>query len=195
MTEAELVRLAKAGDRSAMTELLSAHATQAYRLALHIVRNTADADDATQNAFVKAFTKLDRFDERRPFAPWLLQIVTREALNLLRAEKTRFAFWQRQASVMETEDSPESIVLDSVQHRDVARAVNRLKTNDRLVLTLSYFMGLNEAETAVAMGIKRGTVKWRKHKALARLRTVVEREFPHLSEAALGPLGAEGAPR
>ena len=188
----ELVRRAKAGDRSAMTELLGAHATQAYRLALHIVRNQADAEDAIQNAFVKAFTNLDRFDERRPFAPWLLRIVTRESLNLLRAEKTRFAFWQRQPKVVETEDSPESVVLDSAVHRDVVAAVNRLKTKDRLVLTLSYFMGINEAEIAETMGIKPGTVKWRKHKALGRLRKIVEREFHGLGEAALGPLGPEG---
>lgn len=192
MTEPDLIRRAKAGDRQAMTELLSGHATRAYRLALHVVRNKADAEDATQNAFVKAFTNLDRFDERRPFAPWLLRIVTRECLNLLRAEKTRFAFWQRQAKVVETEDPPESVVLESVVHRDVVAAVNRLKTKDRLVLTLSYFLGLSEAEIAETMGIKRGTVKWRKHKALERLRTVVEREFPELGEAALGTLGPEG---
>ena len=119
MSEPDLARRAKAGDRSAMTELLSAHTTQAYRLALHIVRNHADAEDASQNAFVKAFTNLDRFDERRPFAPWLMRIVSRESLNVLRAEKTRFAFWRRQPRYVETEDSPESIVLDSVVHRDV----------------------------------------------------------------------------
>ena len=195
MSDLELVRRAKAGDHAALTELLSAHTKQAYRLALHIVRNRADAEDATQNAFVKAFTNLDRFDERRPFAPWLFRIVSRECLNLLRAEKTRFAFWQRQAKVVETEDPPESVVLESVVHRDVVAAVNRLKTKDRLVLTLSYFLGLSEAEIAETMGIKRGTVKWRKHKAIERLRNVVEREFPGLGEAALGTLGPEGTSR
>ncbi len=195
MTEPELVRLAKAGDRSAMTELLSAHATQAYRLALHMVRNQADAEDASQNAFVKAFTNLDRSDERRPFAPWLMRIVSRESLNVLRAEKTRFAFWHRQERTVETEDSPESMVLDSVVHLDVVAAVNRLKTKDRLVLTLSYFMGFSEAEIAETMRIKPGTVKWRKHKALERLRKIVEREFPGLGEAALGTLGPEGTSR
>ena len=64
-----------------------------------------------------------------------------------------------------------------------------------MVLTLSYFMGFSEAEIAETMGIKRGTVKWRKHKALQRLRSVVEREFPNLGEAALGPLRPEGTTR
>jgi len=194
LTEPELIRRAKAGDRQAMTELLSVHATQAYRLGLNITHNKADAEDAVQNAFVKAFTNLNRFDESRPFAPWLLRIVSREALNLVRAEKTRFTFWRRQPQPVEEQDA-ETIALDSVEHQAVVRAVARLKGPDRLALTLSYFMGLNEAEIAEAMGVKRGTVKWRKHRALERLRTIVEREFPELGEAVLEPLEPEGTNR
>ena len=178
-----------------MAELIGTHATQAHRLALQIVRNQADAEDATQTAFIKAFTNLGRFEERRPFAPWLFRIVAREALKVLRAERTRLAFWQRQARVTESEEAVESAVVVKVEHQELWRAVNRLKDDDRLVFTLSYFMGFSEAEISEAMGIKRGTVKWRKHKALARLRELVKREFPGLGEAALGTLGSEGTTR
>ncbi len=195
MTEQELIRRAKAGDRAAVAELLGAHATQAHRLALHIVRNQADAEDATQTAFVKAFTNLGRFDERRPFAPWLLRIVAREALKVLRAERTRFAFWQRQARVTESEEAVESAVVVKVEHQELWRAVNRLKDDDRLVLTLSYFMGLAEADVAEVLGIRRGTVKSRKHNALARLRALVEREFPELQQAVLERPGSGGTAR
>ena len=61
--------------------------------------------------------------------------------------------------------------------------MNRLNTNDRVVLTLSYFMGLSEGDVATALGIKPGTVKSRKHNALSRLRALVEREFPGLRHA------------
>jgi len=183
VTEQDLIRRAKAGNRAAAGELLSAHATQAYRLALHIVRNQADAEDATQTAFVKAFTNLRRFDEQRRFAPWLLRIVGREALKVLRAERTRLAFWQRNAQVAQSQETVESAVMVMVEHEELWRAVNRLKDDDRLVLTLSFFMGLSEADVAEALGIKRGTVKSRKHNALKRLRAVVEREFPELGDA------------
>ncbi len=195
MTEQELIRRAKSGDRAAVAELLGTHATQAHRLALHIVRNQADAEDATQTAFVKAFTNLGRFDERRPFAPWLLRIVAREALKVLRAERTRFAFWQRQAPAAESEDPVESAVVVRVEHQELWRAVNRLKDDDRLVLTLSYFMGMSEAEVAEILRIRRGTVKSRKHNALARLRALVEREFPELQHAVLERPGSEGTAR
>ena len=180
MTEPDLVHKAKASDRAALGELLDAHATQAYRVALHILRNKADAEDATQNAFVKAFTQLGRFEERSSFATWLLRIVTHEALNLHRSRQTRFAFWQRQAQSVEGEETVESAVLARVEHQELWRAVNQLKTNDRLVLTLSYFMELSEAEVAEALGIKRGAARKRKHDALVRLRALVEREFPGL---------------
>ena len=195
MTEQDLIRRAKAGNRAAAGELLSAHATQAYRLALHIVRNQADAEDATQTALVRAFANLRRFDEQRPFAPWLLRIVGREALKVLRAERTRLAFWQRQSQVAESQETVESAVMVRVEHEELWRAVNRLKDDDRLVLTLSFFMGLGEADVAEALGIKRGTVKSRKHNALKRLRAVVEREFPGLRVETLGGSAPEGISR
>ena len=195
MTEQDLIRRAKAGNRAAAGELLSAHATQAYRLALHIVRNQADAEDATQTALVRAFANLRRFDEQRPFAPWLLRIVGREALKVLRAERTRLAFWQRHAQVAQSQETVESAVMVRVEHKELWWAVNRLKDDDRLVLTLSFFMGLGEADVAEALGIKRGTVKSRKHNALGRLRALVEREFPELQHTVLERMESGGDPR
>ena len=195
MTELELVHKAKAGDRAAMAELLVAYATQAYRVALHILGNEADAEDASQNAFVKAITQLERFEERSAFGTWLLRIVTREALNLRRAQKTRFAFWQRHAQSEESEATLESTVQVRAEHQELWRAVNRLKTDDRMVLTLSYYMGMSEADMAVTLGIRRGAVKKRKHSALVRLRTLVEREFPGLRVETLGGSAPEGISR
>ena len=187
-----MVRQAKAGDGAAMTELVSAHFTQAHRLASHILRNQADAEDATQNAFVKAFTNLTRFDEQRSFAPWLLRIVTRKALMKRRAERSRFAFWHRWGQRERGEESVESTVVVRSEHRELWEAVNQLKTNDRLVLTLSYFMELSEAEIAVTLDIKPGTVKSRKHNALLRLRAVVGQSYPWLRKGVVEGWESDG---
>ena len=136
-----------------MTELVSAHFVQVHRLAFHILRNEADAEDATQNAFLKALTNLKRFDEQRSLAPWLLRIVTREALMIRRADRTRFAFWQRWAQPARDEENVESTAVVRSEHRQLWGAINQLKTNDRLVLTLSYFMGMSEADIAVTLDI------------------------------------------
>ena len=195
VTELDLVRRAKGGDEAAMTELLSVHSQQAYRLALHILRNRADAEDATQNALVKAFTELNRFQQRSSFATWLLRIVTREALNLRRAETTRFAFWQRHQAFEESEATVEAAVMERAEYEDLWRGLHRLKTDDRLVLVLTYFMDLSEADVAATLGIKRGAVKKRKHSARARLRALVERDFREADYTAPGRPEPEGASR
>lgn len=198
MTTAQLderhwVRQARAGDRGGMERLLSAYSTPAFRLALQILRNQPDAEDATQAAFVKAFANIKRFDPERPFRPWLLGIVSHEALNLRRADRTRFAFWRKQVE-KGFEEGVEDVALVRAEHRELWSALNRLKDDDRVVLILTYLVGLSEIETAEALGIKRGTVKSRKHNALSRLRSLVEREFPGLwSERLLAE--TEGRPR
>ena len=194
-SELELIRRAKSDDRAAMAELLNAHAGQAYGLALHILRNEANAEDATQNAFIRAFTNLGRFQEGRPFSPWLLRIVSREALRVLRAERARSAFWQRHAQGEESQTSVESIVQVRVEHRELWRAVNRLKTDDRTVLTLGYFMGMSDLEVAETPGVKKGAAKKRKHSALRRLRTLIEPEFPELAHETRRPMAWKGTSR
>ena len=188
------VGAAQAGDRSAMEELIKAHSDSAFRFALTILRNQPDAEDATQAAFVKAFTNMKRFDPSRRFEPWLLSIVYHEALNLRRAEKTRWAFWQRQPKRAEVGESVESAALVRVEHQELWQALSRLKDDDRAVLILSYLLGYSEAETAEVLEIKRGTVKSRKHNALSRLRAIVEREFPGLTPEEL-IAGTEGGPQ
>ena len=175
-----------------MTKLVTAHFTRVHRLALHILRNQADAEDATQNTFVKAFTKLDSFDEQRTFAPWLLSIATREALMIRRTERTRFAFWKRWAREEAGEGNVESAVVVRSEHRELWSAVNRLKTNDRLVLTLSYFTGISEADMAVTLAIKAGTVKSRKQNALLHLRALIEQDYPWLRSGVVEGLESEG---
>ena len=127
MTELDLVKRAKLGDEAAMTELLGVHSHQAYRLALYMLHNHADAEDATQNAFVKAFTQLDRFHQRSSFATWLLRIVTREALNLQRAERSRFAFWESHLALEESQTTVESMVMEREEYADLWRGPQPIK--------------------------------------------------------------------
>ena len=181
-----LVYRARAGDGDAADALLSANAPQAYRVALHILGNEADAEEATQTALLKAFSALGSFDPHRPFAPWLLRIVAREALNLRRAERTRLIFWQRHAQIEEEEEDVEAIAITRARTRELWRAVRRLTAQDRLILTLTYFMGMDEGDVAVTLRIRRGTVKSRKHRALTRLRALLEDEFSWLRDAVLG---------
>jgi RNA polymerase sigma factor (sigma-70 family) len=169
VNEPELVSLARGGDRAAMASLVSAHAPAAQRLALHLARNRADAEDAVQAAFVKAFTHLHQFDTSRPFEPWLLRIVGNEVRRTRRDETFRWRFWQARRIPEASTETTEATALVRLEHAALYEALGRLRDDDRLLITLTYFLGQSEAQLATTLGVPRGTVKSRKHHALKRL--------------------------
>src|SRR5687767_2525193 len=108
VNEPELVDAARRGDREAMASLIVAHQPAAQRLALHLARDRTDAEDAVQQAFVKAFTHLHQFDVRRPFEPWLLAIVGNEVRRTRRDEAFRWRFWESRRVSEASEATPEN---------------------------------------------------------------------------------------
>src|SRR2546421_6952811 len=86
-SDAKLAELARTGSRDAAAELFSRHWRPAWRAAYAITGRREMADDVAQDAFERAFAALSRFDERRPFGPWLHRIVVNRCLDLLRSER------------------------------------------------------------------------------------------------------------
>lgn len=177
-TEQELVALARGGDAHAYAELLRAHQDIAFRTAMLITRNAADAEDAAQDAFVKAWRALPRFRCGEPLRPWLLTIVANEARSRRRSAGRREGLWLRAArSTGEgggaAASSPEAELLAREARGDLLDALAELREADRLVLGCRFLLELGEAETAAALGVRPGTVKSRTSRALARLREVI----------------------
>jgi RNA polymerase sigma-70 factor (ECF subfamily) len=160
-----------------MASLVSIHAPAAQRLALHLARNRADAEDAVQAGFVKAFTHLHQFDNRRPFEPWLLRIVANEVRRTRRDETFRWRFWTARRIPDRSPQTTEATVLVRMEHAALHAAVATLRHDDRLLITLAYFLGQSEAQLAATLGVPRGTVKSRKHHALRRLRQALGTEW------------------
>jgi len=174
LTEGELLARAQAGDADAYAALVRAHQDIAFRTALLITRNAADAEEAAQDGFVKAWRALGRFREGAPLRPWLLTIVANEARNRRRSAGRRAALTLRISRSEESGASAESEALAHQSRGALLDAISRLKTDDRLVLGCRYLLELSEAETAAALGVPAGTVKSRTSRALARLREDVE---------------------
>ena len=144
-------------------------------MAFLLTGSAADAEDATQDGFMKAYTQIRRFEPGASFRPWLLKIVGNEARNLTRSERRRISYETRAGHQPDSESAtnpPERAVRHETDKR-LIRAVNSLPEKERLVIGLRYFLELSESEAAVAAGIPRGTVKSRISRALGRLRTQV----------------------
>ncbi|TML94580.1 MAG: RNA polymerase sigma factor [Actinobacteria bacterium] len=168
-----MIGRAKRGDTHAYEDLVYAHQGIAFRTAYVIAGNAADAEEAAQDGFVKAWRALGRFREGAPFRPWLLRIVANEARNRRRSAGRRAHLALRAATEQPSGDaapSPEAAFLSAEQRESLLAAVNELPDDQRTVISLRYFVGLSEHETAEALGLPAGTVKSRTARALERLR-------------------------
>lgn len=180
LEDAELVELARKGDVRAYGTLVERHRDLAFRAAYLIVRNAADAEDATQDGFVKAYYALGRFRAGEPFRPWILRIVTNEARNRRRSAGRRERLELRLGERGDREDaapSPDAAASLGEARAALIRALETLPERDRMVIGYRYLLDLSEAETARALGVRPGTVKSRLSRTLRRLRAALPPEL------------------
>ena len=178
LEDAELVERATDGDVRAYEELVGRYRDLAFRTARIVTRSSADAEDAAQEAFVKAYYALPRFRRGSPFKPWILRIVANEAKNRVRSSKRREALAVRAAAAESggAAPSPEAAALDREAAAGLVQALERLSERDRLVIAYRYLFELSELETAEALDVRPGTVKSRLSRAMDRLRKELEIE-------------------
>lgn len=175
--EEELVARAQRGDVHAYEQLVQAYERIAFRTAFLLSGNAADAEEAAQDGFVKAYRALGRFRRGSPFRPWLLQIVANEAHNRRRSAGRRESLALRTAAESRPGDaapSPEAALLAAEGRATLLEVVNGLREEERDVIVLRFFLELSEAETAAALGIPAGTAKSRLARGLERLRAQME---------------------
>ena len=173
--DAALARLARDGDRDAYAELVRRHQTIAVRVAAQ-VGDVAVAEDAAQEAFVKAFAALRRFDPERPFRPWLLAIVANEARDRVRDRRRGVRLTDRLIAVSTATvgAAAEEEALTRIGTERLVNALAALRDRDRELVTLRFVLDLGERETAAVLGCRPGTVKSRTSRALGRLRILLE---------------------
>ena len=172
--DTELIVLARKGSREAVDALFDRYWSHAWRAAYAVTCDRALADDAAQEAIEKAFGALDRYDETRPFGPWLKRIAINRAIDQLRrrrrleplsGDEATFHAWSAgEASAEETRISA------------VTEAVAGLSEKKRIVVVLHYWLDLPLEEIAGVLGLPVGTVASRLARAKTELLAVLERE-------------------
>jgi RNA polymerase sigma-70 factor (ECF subfamily) len=185
VSEASLIRQARQGDGAVWETLVGQHQEAVFRLAYLLLGDADEAEDVAQETFIRAYRALDRFDVNRPLRPWLMRIASNLARNQRRSVGRYFAAVQRliraePGAAFAT--SGHSQLVERERAHTLWQAVRRLGQAEQEIIYLRYFLEMSEAEAATALDIPAGTVKSRTHRALARLRDVVEREFPTLRE-------------
>jgi RNA polymerase sigma-70 factor (ECF subfamily) len=179
-----LVRRARTGDAAAFEALVDTRIDRCYRLAWSILANDADAADATQDALVSAWRQLPRLRDPAVFDSWLNRIVANAAL-MTRRHRVRL----REVSVRPVDpgdptpdpEPPQDLrartQMDELVDNDaIARAFDRLRPKDRMILVLHHVEERSVAEIARSLGIPVGTAKWRLHAARTALEKAMEAE-------------------
>lgn len=174
VSDAQLARQCRQGHSEAWRQLIRRCAPAAYRVAIQILRDPADADDACQEAFLKMYRSFDSFDPTRPLIPWVAKITYNVCL------RRREGVIQRATDVVAPEKladfangesaNPESEAARHEASDHLARAMQVLAADDRALLSMRYREGLSDAEVADAADMPVNTVKTRIFRARDRLK-------------------------
>ncbi len=167
--ERKLVREAQRGSKEALASLYTAHWPRAHRAAYLVVHDETAAEDIAQDAFLAAVAALDRFDRRRPFAPWLHRIVVNRGIDWARREALR-------RTVADPESQAEPEAPPDAVGSELMETLAQLPPEQRAVVVLRYLLEYTPGEIARMLELPRGTVNSRLRRGLDRLRDLVEVE-------------------
>ena len=177
---AALVEAAQRGDARAFEELYRRYQPRIYALALHLTGKPSDADDITQDAFLKAYRKLDSFEGRSEFFTWLYRIALHRALNVKRDRGRRRTVGLDDPRVtaavaVDAAGDPRRALELQESYAHLLAAFDRLSRLLRTTVVLTTLQGLSYKEVAVVLDTSEGTVAWRVHEARRQLRKHMER--------------------
>ena len=180
-SESSLLEQARRGSVSAFEQIVRRYQRRVYATAYRIVRRHEVADDVAQEAFIRAYRSLDRFDPGRPFGPWICRIAANLAVNHVRSPAAREdALPDGHAETPSAAPGPLQGVLDAEARTMLERALGELPTEQRAVFCLRVFDELSYREIADALGIEMGTVMSRLSRAREKLREALA---PYLAAA------------
>ncbi len=173
------IRRLKSGDIGGLESLVCRYQVKAVRAAFFIVRDEQTAEDVAQETFIRIFQRIQRFDESRPFGPYLLKSVVNAALDAAQNESKRAPWTENLESVdillqqaVKVENQAEFDVLK----RDIFQALARLSPRQRAAVVMRYYFEMSEKEMAEILAARPGTIKWLLNAARQRLRILLGSE-------------------
>jgi RNA polymerase sigma-70 factor (ECF subfamily) len=186
--ETAAIIAARNGDKAAFGALVREYQRRAYAVAYGFVRNREEALDLAQEAFVRVYHAIDRFDPKMPFYPWFYRILANTCLNYLKKKKRRNetsldSLVEQGYDAHEPGNDPSELAHRQDQRYAVRAAMDRLSPEHREILRLRHLQEMSYVEIAKQLGIPAGTVMSRLHAARLNLRKVLEGEKSSFTDA------------
>jgi len=158
VTEADLIRAAQAGDRDALIQLLKDIEKQVYRTAYYILKNEQDAMDASQEALIRIYKKIDTYQEKAKFSTWVQRIVTNICIDHCRRKKETMSIDEYELPIQDQANVEEEVEFTHMA-KDIREAINLLPEHHRIVITLRYLQDFSYSEIAESLELPINTVK------------------------------------
>lgn len=179
--EAESIHRARAGDQAAFGRLMVAYQAPVYNLAYRLLGNSAEAEDAAQEAFIRAYTHLRSYDPTRPFSSWLLSITSHYCIDRLRRRRINWLSLEDDAvkpyQLASDCPNPETVVTQQERDARIQAMLARLTPVDRAAVTLRYWYDCSYEEIAEMLNLTVSAVKSRLHRARNTLAETMEGEI------------------
>jgi RNA polymerase sigma-70 factor (ECF subfamily) len=176
-SDRELFDRARGGDHGAFSQIVRRYQARIHRLAMHLVRNYAEAEDVAQETFIRAYRALGRFDGRSEPYTWLYRIAVNLSLNALRSRKSRRTTTEaddpRLDALINERPSETDVRGDAAQRQlyaTLALGIDELSETLRTTLVLVCVDGRSHEEASAILGAPEGTIAWRVHEARRKLR-------------------------
>lgn len=170
--ESEWIHRAMQGDDNAFAMLVEVYQVPVYNLCYRMLGNPMEAEDAAQEAFLRAYKGINRYDPERRFATWLLSIASHHCIDRLRRRKypirslDELLPWQQKA---DDAPGPETALTQKENQEAVRKMLEQLGDHDRMVLILRYWYDLSYEEIAQSLSSSVSAVKSRLHRARRQL--------------------------
>ena len=168
----DLIDRCRKGDTKAQFELYKLYYKPMYNISFRMVGDALEAEDVMQEAFLKAFTKLDTYEGLVSFGAWLKKIVINRSLDYLKKRKVKF----EEINEKIPDEEPEGIVISEVHMEHLKKAIQRLPDGYRVVLTLHLLEGYDHEEIAEILKISNGSSRSQYLRAKLKLREMLKRE-------------------
>ncbi len=173
-SDLDLIQQTAQGNLEAWGIIMTRYKRQVFGIALSFLKNPHDAQDIVQDTFLKAYQKLDQYDLKRKFSPWLFAIAANLCKNKLKRDRFMQPLKNPGRLFNPQVSNPEKEVAKERRQELIKRSLNRLDYKYRAPLILKYYTGLTYEEISQALKIPLGTVKTRLHRAKAKLRNELE---------------------
>jgi RNA polymerase sigma-70 factor (ECF subfamily) len=190
-SQALWIRQARAGDGTAFSRLVEVYQSPVYNLCYRMLGNRAEAEDASQETFIRAYTRFETLDPTRKFSSWLLSIASHYCIDMLRKRRVTYLPLDELPPLVElampAATQPEQVAVRNQDASAVKQLLDVLSPANRTAVILRYWYDMSYREIAETLGVNESTIKTRLHRARAKLAHHARRTSPSLaSRQALG---------